>query len=246
LETLIFAVRDLKEFFCLQRTLGTAFLTPDIINYPGYDFIQTVPSRFTNSSLGFIDRKDKTRGYAGPKAQREPKVPEKQNQAYLQDIGPLDHLGLRVAAAERDKASLELMQLTNCTLDLTVTNPSPASITNVLREPVTGLSILLTSGTRLNSGPNEAGPVEQFVANYGRRVHHLAFETANLEDTCYHLSEDGMRFLVDPHGSKDEGLKRALSLPSLYTLLANEYLYRYQGFTGFYPRSKASIRYFEA
>jgi hypothetical protein len=100
---------------------------------------------------------------------------------------------------------------------------------------------VFTSGLGMPASEGGAGPTEQFVANYGARVHHIAFATERIEETYRGLLGDGMRFLVELVGSPEEGLKQTFSEPSSQTMLVTEYIHRYEGFTGFFTKSNVAI-----
>ena len=92
-------------------------------------------------------------------------------------------------------------------------------------------------GSRHFPGTGDPGPTEKFIQNYGTRVHHMAFRTEQIESTVSSLGKDGMEFLLDIVGSKEEGLKQIFSEPSRNTLIVNEYIHRYGNFDGFFTRS---------
>jgi hypothetical protein len=55
LETLVFSTPDIAELAAIQRLRGSVFLTKEPVELLQGLFIQTVPSRFTGNSLGFIE-----------------------------------------------------------------------------------------------------------------------------------------------------------------------------------------------
>ncbi|ACV67472.1 VOC family protein [Desulfohalobium retbaense] len=240
LETFVFRTEDLAEYVRLQRDRGVAFMTEEIQQYPDYDFIQTRPSRFTNNSLGFIQWKNPGGSLAAAQAEPAAALPEKPALAHLDNIGRLDHCATRVTAAERDQAILEFMELTNYNFDFAIYVDSLNSITNVARLSDTDFAMVFTSGIAAATGPETAGPTEQFIVNYGRRVHHMAFATDNIDATYDALERDGMRFLVELVGSEEEGLQQTFTMPSKYTLLVNEYIHRYGDFDGFFTKSNVT------
>ena len=54
LETFVFETKDIEKYVTIQKSQGFEFLTDGIVRMDNYSFIQTVPSRFTGNSLGFI------------------------------------------------------------------------------------------------------------------------------------------------------------------------------------------------
>jgi hypothetical protein len=101
--------------------------------------------------------------------------------------------------------------------------------------------MVFTSGISPYVSEEVSGPTEKFVHNYGTRVHHLAFQTEDIEDTYSALVEDGMEFLIELVGSPEEGLKQTFSQPSKNTLLVNEYIHRYGDFDGFFTKSNVTL-----
>ena len=91
-------------------------------------------------------------------------------------------------------------------------------------------------------------PTEQFVRNYGPRLHHLAVAVAD-GDTCGKANIDyvvdtlrscGKDFLLDVIGSREEGLKQVFSSASEYSSLIVEYVQRFGGFQGFFTKENVA------
>jgi hypothetical protein len=97
--------------------------------------------------------------------------------------------------------------------------------------------MVFTSGITRFTNDTDSGPTEKFIQNYGTRVHHMAFQTKNIEATVETLKKDGMAFLLDLVGSETEGLRQIFSEPSQNTLIVNEYIQRYGDFDGFFTRN---------
>ncbi|MFO7717533.1 MAG: hypothetical protein ACQESV_07880 [Thermodesulfobacteriota bacterium] len=242
LETFIFSTPDIETYVRLQSDRGVTFMTDDIQYHPEYAFIQTRPSPFTHNSLGFIQWKNHASdSFKTRDAQEITPKAEKPDMPHLQNIGALDHCATRVTSAERDNAILEFMELTNYNFDFAIYVNSLNSITNVARLSDKDFAMVFTSGIASDSATQDTGPTEQFIANYGRRVHHMAFTTKEIETTYDALERDGMRFLVELVGSEAEGLQQTFTVPSKYTLLVNEYIQRYGDFDGFFTKSNVTM-----
>ncbi len=240
LETLTFSSSDLTTYVRIQKQRGKKFLTEDIVHTPGFSFIQTPPSTYTGNSLGFIQwhgRRDYKTSSARPLtiSFSKPALP------HLKNIGRLDHCATRVRAEERDAAILEFMELTGYTFAFAIYVKSLNSITNVARLALGEYAMVFTSGITSFTDREHSGPTELFIHNYGTRVHHMAFETQDIDATFAALKKDGMEFLVDLVGSPEEGLKQTFSRMSPNTLLVNEYIHRYGGFDGFFTKSNVSL-----
>jgi len=241
LETLVFEVADLDQYVAIQKERGVSFLTGDIIRSGCYSFIQTIPSTSSGISFGLIQWSGLARDYASPRSAplnwsfRKPENP------HLSNIKELDHAAGRVEARDRDPAIIEFMNLTNYRFDFAIYVDTLNSITNVARLPGSGFAMVFTSGIHPYIDDETSGPTEKFVHNYGTRVHHIAFRTENIEATVDTLKDTGMEFLLDLVGSEEEGLKQTFSVPSVNTVLVNEYIHRYGAFDGFFTKGNVTL-----
>ena len=159
---------------------------------------------------------------------------------HLKNIRWLDHAATRVRAQDRNYAILEFLRLTNYKFDFAIPVKSLNSITSVVRLSHSDFAMVFTSGITPYESPESSGPTEKFIQNYGPRVHHIAFQTEEIEETTRALGEDGMKFLLDLVGSPEEGLKQIFSVPSQNTLLVTEYIHRYDDFDGFFSESNVT------
>lgn len=241
LETFVFEVKDLKEYVSIQKMNGTKFITNDILNFDNYDFIQTVPSHFTGNSLGFIQWTSEPGKYASSPDETIQWSPKKPPYPHLKNIKWLDHAAMRVKAQHRDAAILEFMSLTNYSFDFAIYVSSLNSITSVARLSSSDFAMVFTSGISTDLNDGASGPTEKFIRNYGSRVHHIAFQTEQIEETYQTLQNDGMKFLIELVGSPEEGLKQTFTEPSENTLLVTEYIHRYGDFQGFFTRSNVTL-----
>jgi hypothetical protein len=237
LETFVFDTDNLRDYVRIQKKRGVNFLTAEPVESEYYSFIQTVPSRFTGNSTGFIEWHDKDRSYIPQQATNITPDIIKPQHPYLKNISTLDHTATRVRAQDRTAAILEFIALTNYHYDFAVHVKSLNSITSVARRKKDDFAMVFTSGISSYSNDTDSGPTEKFIQNYGTRVHHMAFRTAEIETTVRFLKDDGMGFLLDVVGSEEEGLKQIFSEPSQNTLMVNEYILRYGDFDGFFTKS---------
>ncbi|NDY58450.1 hypothetical protein G3N56_17085 [Desulfovibrio sulfodismutans] len=240
LETFIFSCHDLERYAAIQKGCGVRFLTPDIVRAPGYDFLQTAPSAFTGNSIGLIQRKDRSRGYAPPGSTPLSLDLVKPASAHLANIGRLDHVATRVKAQDRDPAILEFLSLTNYHFDFAVYVESLNSITSVARLGAGDYAQVFTSGITPFTTPESSGPTEMFIHNWGLRAHHMALETEDIDAVVEALRADGMRYISDLVGSREEGLKQVFTVMSPTTFLVTEYIKRFDGFDGFFTKSNVT------
>ena len=237
LETFVFDTKNLQDYIAIQKERGVVFLTPQPVESENYSFIQTVPSRFTGNSLGFIEWYDKDRLFVPRGGNRIAPDIAKPVYRHLKNISVLDHTATRVRAQDRTAAILEFVALTSYHYDFAVHVKSLNSITSVARRNPDDFSMVFTSGITPFTSDAESGPTEKFIRNYGTRVHHMAFLTDKIEFTVELLKKDGMEFLSELVGSETEGLRQIFSEPSKHTLIVNEYIQRYGDFDGFFTRN---------
>jgi hypothetical protein len=241
LETFVFETKDIEEYVSIQKSQGFQFLTDDIVRMDNYSFIQTVPSRFTGNSLGFIQ-------WAGEKGRYETSGSrtldwdmKKPKLDHLKNVSWLDHAATRVKAQDRNQGIIEFMKLTNYNFDFAIYVKPQNSITSVARLSPKDFAMVFTSGISPYISDEISGPTEKFIHNYGSRVHHIAFQTEEIEDTYDSLVRDEMKFLIELVGSPEEGLKQTFTEPSGNTLLVNEYIHRYGDFDGFFSKSNVTL-----
>jgi len=240
LETLVFKAHDLEKYLSGQQQRGQLFLNPSPLVTANYAFIQSRPSRFTGNSVGLVEWRG-GRDWSTPRCRPLDWSFAKPNLPHLKNIGFLDHAATRVRAEERDDAIIEFMGLTDYNFVFAVYVESLNSITNVARLCAGDYAQVFTSGIEPFSTPETSGPTEMFIHNFGLRVHHLAFATAEIDATYAALIADGMEFLVELVGSREEGLQQTFTKPSPRTYLVNEYIQRYDGFEGFFTKSNVRV-----
>lgn len=242
LETFVFETKNLYRYTEIQKSLGVKFLTDEIVEAEGFLFIQTLPSKFTGNSIGFIEWKGDKGAYSAFKGTKKLDWNfEKPHRKYLSNISYLDHAATRVRAEDRDPAIIEFMSMTSYNFKFAIYVEELNSITNVARLQGEKFALVFTSGVSPYISDQDSGPTEKYVHNYGPRVHHLAFNTENIEYTFEALRQDGMEFLVNLVGSPEEGLKQTFSVASPNTMIVNEYIHRYGNFDGFFTRSNVAI-----
>jgi hypothetical protein len=240
LETFVFETNDIERYV----SQANIKFQSDILDYDNYYFVQTMPSRFTGNSLGFIEWKGERGVYSSSKSKildwNIKKPASSASSSYLRNIRWLDHAATRVRAQDRDPAILEFMRLTNYNFDFAIYVKSLNSITSVARLSSSDFAMVFTSGITPFVSREASGPTEKFISNFGPRVHHIAFQTEEIVATVEALRKDAMEFLLDLVGSPEEGLKQIFSQPSRNTLLVLEYIHRYGDFDGFFTKSNVT------
>jgi hypothetical protein len=169
---------------------------------------------------------------------------------------PIDHLATRVYSQNREAAILEYLTLTSYyywgSYDITDQNSS----TNVTKSVHHANE--LESPAKVFTAANHPyfvnhllklpSPTEQFVRNFGPRLHHIAVAvrdgetngSANIDHVVNSLRNCGQDFLLDVIGSKEEGLKQIFSSASEYSSLIVEYVQRFGDFQGFFTKQNVA------
>lgn len=168
----------------------------------------------------------------------------------------IDHLATRVLSNEREDAILEFLCMTNHYFWGAYSIDDMNSSTNICRNPK--ISYELDSPAKVFTANNTPfyvktidglpSPTEDFVRNFGKRMHHIAYEvqdgtradgTKNIDYVVGKLIEEKIPFLADIIGEcKDfPDLKQIFSKSSNYSFLITEYVQRCHGFEGFFTKT---------
>ncbi len=241
LETFVFAVKDLAAYVEIQRGRGIAFQTERPVVGQGFRFIQSWPSVYTGNATGFVQWSGPRGDWRTPGSRRLDRRLKKPDRPFLANIGRLDHCATRVRAQDRDAAILEFMSLTNYRFSMAIYVECLNSITNVSRLGKEDFALVFTSGISPFVDEATSGPTEKFAHTYGPRVHHMAFDTNNIEAVIEGLRQHGQRYLDEMVGSPEEGLKQIFTVPFQTTLLVNEYIHRYGDFDGFFTKQNVTL-----
>ncbi len=263
----VFRVENVHEVVEMQKTRDVRFFNQDQIRkleMPGNMAI-VKPSPYTHNIVGYWERPESDiRVYALGWSAIRPDIDRacqeaKETQARLgldTRLLPIDHLATRVYSQNREAAILEYLTLTSYyywgSYDIADQNSS----TNVTKSVHHNNE--LESPAKVFTAANHPyfvnhllklpSPTEQFVRNFGPRLHHLAVAVAdgevnnqpNIDYVVESLRHCGQDFLLDVIGSKEEGLKQIFSSASEYSSLIVEYVQRFGDFQGFFTKDNVS------
>ncbi len=170
-----------------------------------------------------------------------------------------DHMATRILAGEREDAILEFLTMSNYYFWGAYNIAEMNSSTNVNRNPNvedekhSPAKVFTANNTPsfVNSFDGLPMPTENFVRNYGRRMHHVAYEVLdgdhksgekNIDYVVGELKKLGIPFLARIVGEcKDEpNLKQIFSKHSAYSLLITEYVERCYNYQGFFTKSNVA------
>ncbi|MEY4209964.1 MAG: hypothetical protein RLZ92_343 [Pseudomonadota bacterium] len=263
----IFRVTNLHEVVELQKAREIRFFNQDQIRkleLPGNMAI-VKPSPYTHNIVGYWERPEHNiRVYALGNSLIRDDI----NQAYLKAkqiqtslgleelILPVDHLATRIYSQNREVAILEYLSVSSYyywgSYDIENQNSS-TNVTKSIHYPNERLSPakVFTAANNpyfVNHLVGLPSPTENFVRNYGPRLHHIALivadgETAgqsNIDYVVEAIRANGKDFLLDVIGSKEEGLKQIFSSASEHSSLIIEYVQRFGDFDGFFTKKNVA------
>lgn len=171
----------------------------------------------------------------------------------------IDHLATRVFSGEREHAILELVCLTDYYFWGAFSIDDMNSSTNICRKP--GIEHETHSPAKVFTANNNPfyvqsidkipSPTEDFVRNFGKRMHHMAYEvidgqredgTKNIDYVVGKLIESNVPFLAQIIGEcKDfPDLKQIFSKSSPHSFLITEYVQRCHDFQGFFTKTNVA------
>ena len=263
----IFRVTNLHEVVELQKAREIRFFNQDQIRkleLPGNMAI-VKPSPYTHNIVGYWERppeeirvyalgvsvihNDVNRGYLEAKETQEKLGLDKL-------ILPIDHLATRIYSQNREVAILEYLTLSSYyywgSYDITSQNSSTnvtksAHYADERRSPAK----VFTAANHpyfVNHLVGLPSPTENFVRNYGPRLHHIALGVAdgetngqiNIDYVVEAIRAKGKDFLLDVIGSREEGLKQIFSSASEHSSLIIEYVQRFGDFDGFFTKQNVA------
>jgi len=263
----VLRVTNLHEVVKLQQDRGFRFFSQDDgrkLELPGnIAFIK--PSPYTHNIVGYLEREPgELRIYAlgvssiRDDAQQACQMAKQRQQelGIAELILPVDHLATRIYSQNREVAILEWLSISSYyywgSFDIVDQNSSTNVTKSIhyadeLRSPA---KVFTANNTPyfVNHFKIFPSPTENFVRNYGPRLHHLALAVKdgdqngveNIEFVVDAIREQGKSFLLDVVGSKDEGLKQIFSSASEHSSLIIEYVQRFGGFQGFFTKDNVA------
>ncbi len=170
----------------------------------------------------------------------------------------IDHMATRILSGDREDALLEYMTMVPYYFWGAYNIMEMNSSTNVTRHPnvdddkKSPARVFTANNTPsyLNSFENLPMPTEDFVRNFGRRMHHMAVavidghiaEEKNVDYVVRQLSDMGTKFLAHVVGEckDDPNLKQIFSKSSEYSMLITEYIERCHHYEGFFTRDNVA------
>ena len=263
----IFRVTNVHDVVEMQKSREVRFFNQDQIRkleLPGNMAI-VKPSPYTHNIVGYWERPQQDiRFYALGNSMIRDEV----NRGYLQAkkiqkslgldklILPIDHLATRVYSQNREVAILEYLTLSSYYYWGAYNIEDQNSSTNVTKsihhgdESFSPAKVFTAANHPyfVNHLVGTASPTENFVRNYGPRLHHVALSVAdgetqgkaNIDYVVEAIKANGKDFLLDVIGSREEGLKQIFSSASEHSSLIVEYVQRFDDFDGFFTKQNVA------
>ena len=268
----LFETPNLAEVQSVLESQEIRFLAPGEERNPFFScehFRFTVPSDFTGNRVGYteVDLADHDAIVLGAKIiltdaemARLKLAADRSEEAGISELlrGP-DHMATRILSGEREDAILEFLTMSNYYFWGAYNIKDMNSSTNVNRNPDvvdetnSPAKVFTANNTPsfVNSFEGLPMPTEDFVRNYGRRMHHIAYEVRdgdhpsgqkNIDYVVGSLKSFGIPFLAHVVGSCGDtpDLKQIFSKHSDYSILITEYVERCHGFEGFFTKSNVA------
>ena len=268
----VFAVKDLNETRKVLESHNIRFHYPDETEnkfFSNPHFYFTFPSSITGNRVGYTPRgsydieameigerfeltseESKRLAEADAKAREKGAVPL---------ILGVDHMATRILSGEREDAILEFLTMSNYYFWGAYNIADQNSSTNVNRngnvddDKLSPAKVFTANNTPsfVNSFENLPMPTEDFVRNFGRRMHHVAYEVTdgdhasgekNVDFVVDTLKSFGVPFLAHVVGECTDkpNLKQIFSKHSEYSILITEYVERCFGYEGFFTKSNVA------
>jgi hypothetical protein len=263
----VFRVENVGAVVDAQKARDVRFFNQDQIRkleLPGNMAI-VKPSPYTHNIVGYWERPEHDiRVYALGWSSIRPDVDRAYRDAMETKarlglaslLLPIDHLATRVYSQNREASILEYLTLTSYYYWGSYDIGDQNSSTNVTKS--VHFENELECPAKVFTAANHPyfvnhllklpSPTEQFVRNFGPRLHHIAVAVrdgdtgglANIDYVVGRLRDCGQEFLLDVIGSKEEGLKQIFSSASEYSSLIVEYVQRFGDFQGFFTKQNVA------
>lgn len=261
-------VSDRQQVLELQQAREFRFFSPEVmanLDLPANVSISK-PSPYTQNVLGYMERAPGVvRVYHPlgncsilPQAQDAYETAKGlQKQLGIADlILPVDHLATRVYSQNREAALLEYLALSSYyywgSYDIADQNSSTNVCKSVRSVPESASPAKVFTANNLPYCVNHLdglpSPTENFVRNYGARLHHIALSVRdgetegkeNIDFVVDAIASQGKGFLLEVIGSRADGLKQIFSAASPFSALIVEYVQRFGDFQGFFTRDNVA------
>jgi hypothetical protein len=152
-------------------------------------------------------------------------------------VGCPDHVAVRVRAQDRAAAVLEFVRITGAVFAGSEYVVPFRSANSVLVLPAARFALNIVSGTVPFTDDAASREAEPFLDRFGPGAHHIGFLTQDAGAVVAAMEAEGISFALPLTGSREEGIRQAMTERSAHTGLMIEYLERSGAFDGFFAPS---------
>ncbi|MCI4627038.1 MAG: hypothetical protein L3V56_13915, partial [Candidatus Magnetoovum sp. WYHC-5] len=172
---------------------------------------------------------------------------------------PIDHIATRIFHQDREDAILEIVKLTHhypwgaYGIDEMDSSTNPTRNVYHMAEKYSPAKVFTAGNTGdfLQFIAQKPNPTEVFCINFGRSLHHIAYDIKEDEETApdNHNIDKVINFMTKKGktspggltGSRAEGLRQIFMKRSELTGWVTEYVERFEGFHGFFTRKNVAF-----
>lgn len=257
----VFWVKNIDECEAALRSQGVRFLENP------FPFLMTQVSQYTWNHVAYSEKCEDLcflkHGFKTVQEQPDflnelAAIKEKQVGRGISDLlQAVDHLATRILCQDREHAILEFMKSSSYYYWGSYLIADQNSSTNVTRngkgidEYLSPAKVFTASETPyyLDYITDLPSPTEEFVLQYGRRLHHIAHGVRDnlpgqskdsVDLVVEALQKEGVPFLLEVIGSEEEGMKQIFSRASKESMIVTEYVQRFHQYPGFFTRKNVA------
>ncbi len=265
----VVSVKNLPEAVTKLKECGVRF-QGDLPQNPEPNYIHwTNYSIFTWNHIGYVQEyqgerdylKDRDYQFTEEDLNLFKRMKEIQSEMQIMKyVLPIDHLATRVYCHDREHAILEYLTMSSYffwgAYDIEDQNSSTNITRNThgVKESRSPAKVFTANNTPyyVNHIVKLPSPTEDFVRNYGRRMHHIAYAVVdglygkaeddyqNVDFVVDQLKKAEKEFLLHVIGSCKEGLKQIFSKTSDFSYLITEYIQRCDDYEGFFTKENVA------
>ena len=261
----VIQVKNIQAVFESLSEANTNFLSKQTLSDTSQKWIETYPSVYTQNTIKYVQYTDKKQIHLeSDKIYAEDenflaevvKIKQDQIEAEVYNLmQPLDHIATRVMSQDREVAILELVKLApyypwgayNIEEQNSSTNPTrnifkteeryfPAKVFTAGNSPFT-----------INFLEEIYNTTDIYAYNFGRSLHHLAFEmpdfgdgTDNIDKVVDYVCKLKPDMAGTLFGNREDGIRQIFMKRSRLFGWATEYVQRYDGYHGFFTRQNVA------
>jgi hypothetical protein len=261
-------VENIEEVYQVLKSAGKHFLTEQILGseQEGQKYIETHPSSYTQNTVKYIQyfgkrnlkRQSLDKIFEENKETLEKfeKIKQDQKDAGIYELmRPLDHIATRVMQQDRENAILEILTLEPYypwgAYNIEEQNSSTNPCRNIFKIPEryspAKVFTAANSAHFLNFLEDIYNTTDNYAYNFGRSLHHLAFEcpddgkgTLSIDKIVEYIAQKNPKMVGKLFGNREDGIRQIFIQRSEIFGFATEYVQRFDGYHGFFTRENVA------